>query len=56
MRQADLVIEAAPENLAIKRDIFAELGTAAPAGAVLASNTSAIPIREITAGMAGQSG
>src|SRR4029077_7147889 len=25
VRQADLVIEAAPENLAIKRDIFAEL-------------------------------
>jgi 3-hydroxybutyryl-CoA dehydrogenase len=54
VRQADLVIEAAPENLAVKRDIFAELGTAAPAGAVLASNTSAIPIREITAGMPGQ--
>jgi 3-hydroxybutyryl-CoA dehydrogenase len=53
VRQADLVIEAAPENLAIKRDIFAELGTAAPAGAVLASNTSAIPISEITAGMPG---
>jgi 3-hydroxybutyryl-CoA dehydrogenase len=45
---AGLVIEAAPERLAVKRRIFAELEGAAPAGAVLASNTSAIPIREIT--------
>ncbi len=51
---ADLVIEAAPESLAVKRGIFAELGAAAPAGAVLASNTSAIPIRQITAGMDGR--
>jgi 3-hydroxybutyryl-CoA dehydrogenase len=52
--QADLVIEAAPENLAIKRRIFADLAAAAPAGAVLASNTSAIPIREITGDMPGR--
>lgn len=45
---AGLVIEAAPERLAVKRRIFAELEGAAPPGAVLASNTSAIPIREIT--------
>jgi len=44
---AGLVIEAAPERLAVKRRIFAELEGAAPPGAVLASNTSAIPIREI---------
>jgi 3-hydroxybutyryl-CoA dehydrogenase len=46
---ADLVIEAAPESLALKRSIFAALAAAAPATAVLASNTSAIPIGEITA-------
>jgi len=40
---ADLVIEAGPENLAVKQEIFAELDRAAPASAVLASNTSAIP-------------
>ncbi len=49
--QADLVIEAAPERLAIKQGIFAELDRAAPPDAVLASNTSAIPIREITSGL-----
>jgi 3-hydroxybutyryl-CoA dehydrogenase len=46
--EASLVIEAAPERLAVKRRIFAELEDAAPPAAVLASNTSAIPIREIT--------
>jgi len=44
---AGLVIEAGPERLAIKRDIFAALGAHAPGDAVLASNTSAIPIGEI---------
>jgi 3-hydroxybutyryl-CoA dehydrogenase len=51
---ADLVIEAAPEQLAMKQRIFADLAAAAPAGAVLASNTSALPIRDITAGLAGR--
>jgi len=44
---ADLVIEAGPERLAVKQAIFAELDRLAPPEAVLASNTSAIPIREI---------
>ena len=52
--QADLVIEAAPEELAVKQRIFADLDAAAPAGAVLASNTSALPIREITRQVRGQ--
>src|SRR3954469_20652773 len=42
----DLVVEAAPEDLAVKRELFARLGAAAP-GAVLASNTSSIPITSI---------
>jgi 3-hydroxybutyryl-CoA dehydrogenase len=46
---ADLVIEAGPEDLAVKREIFASLERHAPAGAVLASNTSALPIHEIAA-------
>jgi 3-hydroxybutyryl-CoA dehydrogenase len=49
---ADLVIEAGPERLAVKREIFAELDRVAPANAVLASNTSAIPIADIAAGLA----
>ncbi|KAB0622577.1 3-hydroxyacyl-CoA dehydrogenase family protein [Castellaniella defragrans] len=45
--QADFVFEAAPEKPALKQAIFRELVRLAPAGAVLASNTSVIPIGEI---------
>lgn len=45
---AALVIEAAPEKPDLKRALFAELDRLAPADAVLASNTSVIPIAEIT--------
>ena len=38
------MIEAGPEDLAVKHEIFAELIERAPDGAVLATNTSAIPI------------
>src|SRR5205085_1877407 len=48
-RDAELVIEAAPENLELKRSIFASLDELAPADAILATNTSVIPIREIAA-------
>jgi 3-hydroxybutyryl-CoA dehydrogenase len=48
---ADLVIEAGPENLAVKREIFASLERHAPPTAVLASNTSALPIHEIAAAL-----
>lgn len=44
---ADLVIEAAPEDLALKRDLFARLDAAAPAAAILATNSSAISTGEI---------
>lgn len=44
---ADLVIEAAPEKLELKQHLFAEVVAAAPAHAVLASNTSVIPITRI---------
>jgi 3-hydroxybutyryl-CoA dehydrogenase len=49
---AEVVIEAVPERLALKREIFARLEAAAPAGALLATNTSAIPIADIVAGLA----
>ena len=45
----DLVIEAAVENLDIKRSIFAKLDEIAPKHAILASNTSSLPITEIAA-------
>ena len=45
--RADLVIEAAPEKLELKQKLFADVASAAPAHAVLASNTSVIPITQI---------
>lgn len=48
---AGIVIEAAPERLEIKQPIFAEIERAAPADAILASNTSAIPISRIAANL-----
>jgi 3-hydroxybutyryl-CoA dehydrogenase len=47
VRDADLVIEAVPERLELKRQLFAALDGAAPAAAILASNTSSISITEI---------
>lgn len=41
---ADLVIEAVPEDLALKRALFGELDTLAPGAAILASNTSSLSI------------
>src|SRR5580704_18774716 len=48
---AGIVIEAAPEKLALKQTIFADLERLAPPGAILASNTSALPITRIAAGL-----
>lgn len=44
---ADYVTEAAPEKLPLKQAIFAELVERAPRDAILASNTSVIPIGRI---------
>ena len=46
---ADIVIEAAVENMEVKRSIFAKLDEIAPDHAILASNTSSLPITEIAA-------
>jgi len=48
---ADVVIEAIVENLAIKQRLFAEIERAAPATALLASNTSSLSIAQIAAAM-----
>ncbi|WP_341987981.1 3-hydroxyacyl-CoA dehydrogenase NAD-binding domain-containing protein [Azorhizobium sp. AG788] len=45
--QADVVIEAIPEDLVLKQQLFAAIEDAAPARSLLASNTSAIPITRI---------
>jgi len=48
---ADFVIEAAPEKLPLKQQIFADLVSSAAPHCILASNTSVIPIRDIAAGL-----
>lgn len=44
---ADLVIEVVPENLECKRQVFADLDRLAPAHALLATNSSSIPVSSI---------
>ncbi len=43
----DFVIEAVPEKMAIKHQVFADLDAATPGHAILASNTSGLSITEI---------
>jgi enoyl-CoA hydratase / 3-hydroxyacyl-CoA dehydrogenase len=43
----DFVVEAAPERMEIKQQVFAELDAVTPGHAILASNTSALSITEI---------
>lgn len=47
VHDADFVIEAVPENLELKKSVFADLDRFAPQHAILASNTSNISISEI---------
>ena len=52
VRDADVVIEAAPEKIDLKLALFKEAEAAAPAHAVFASNTSALGITEMAAVLA----
>jgi len=45
----DIVIEAVPEKLKLKKDLFAKLDAAAPAHTIFASNTSSLRIADIFA-------
>ncbi|HRO73475.1 MAG TPA: 3-hydroxyacyl-CoA dehydrogenase NAD-binding domain-containing protein, partial [Saprospiraceae bacterium] len=47
VKNADLIVEAATENVSIKLDIFRQLDELAPEGCILASNTSSISITQI---------
>ena len=49
IKKADLVVEAATENVELKKKIFQEMDDLAPSSAVLATNTSSISITEIAA-------
>jgi 3-hydroxybutyryl-CoA dehydrogenase len=46
---AEVIIEAGPENLALKQQLFAAIEASAPRESLLASNTSVIPITKIMA-------
>lgn len=48
-KDVDLVIEAAVENIDVKRNIFAQLDDITPTHTILATNTSSLPITEIAA-------
>ena len=52
VRDADVVIEAAPEKIDLKLALFREAEAAAPAHAVFASNTSALSITDMAAVLA----
>jgi 3-hydroxybutyryl-CoA dehydrogenase len=54
LAECDLVIEAAPEDLGLKRELFAALAAACGPETILASNTSSLPITAIAAGVPGR--
>jgi 3-hydroxybutyryl-CoA dehydrogenase len=47
--ECDLVVEAAPEDLGLKRELFAALADACGSHAILATNTSSLPVTAIAA-------
>ncbi len=51
LTDADIVIEAIVEDLAVKQRLFAEVERAAPTGALLASNTSSLSIGQIASSL-----
>jgi len=51
LRHADMIIEAAPERMDLKRQILARLEAGARADAVLATNTSSLDLAQIAEGL-----
>ena len=51
LARCELVIEAAPENLELKLDIWRRIDELAPTDAILATNTSSLPVTEIKRGI-----
>jgi 3-hydroxybutyryl-CoA dehydrogenase len=50
LKDCELVIEAVPERMELKRELFAELDRLLPDDAVLATNTSALSVTELATG------
>jgi 3-hydroxybutyryl-CoA dehydrogenase len=51
LKDCDLVIEAAPEDLELKRNLFERLASVCAPGTVLATNTSSLSVTAIAAGV-----
>ncbi|WP_026115744.1 3-hydroxyacyl-CoA dehydrogenase [Nocardiopsis kunsanensis] len=49
LADADFVVEAVPESIAIKRDVFGDLDRICSPGTILATNTSSLSVTEIAA-------
>jgi len=49
-RDTDFIIEAAPENIDLKKKIFSELNEICPKDTILSTNTSSLSITEIASG------
>jgi 3-hydroxybutyryl-CoA dehydrogenase len=47
IRDADLIIEASPEKLELKRELFKIIGNAARPNAIIATNSSSIPVSKL---------
>ncbi|TFG28265.1 MAG: hypothetical protein EU532_05730 [Promethearchaeota archaeon] len=47
VKDTDLIIEAVPEKLELKKEVFSEIDKAAPPHAIIATNSSSIPVSRI---------
>ncbi|MFX1379517.1 MAG: 3-hydroxyacyl-CoA dehydrogenase family protein [Promethearchaeota archaeon] len=47
VKEANLVIEAIPENIQLKKKIFSQIEQSAPKNAIIATNSSSIPVSKI---------
>jgi 3-hydroxybutyryl-CoA dehydrogenase len=47
LKNADLVIESIPENIELKKKVFAEIDKTAPPNVIISTNSSAIPVSRI---------
>jgi 3-hydroxybutyryl-CoA dehydrogenase len=47
VKKTDLIIEAIPEKLELKREIFTQIDKSAPSYAILATNSSSIPVSKL---------